>query len=183
MLNVSCKKDNDNDIDSKLRMLDSNDYFPLHIGNSWSLDFIPERTISKVENLDGKDYYRLTSEYDTVFYRKSSDGKVYSRTKTTNEILKFDLNANVGDTWTYKSDKSNYTWNVTLTSKSEAVELNSYTFHNCYRFYFDVPQLADEELIILLAPGVGFVEEVYLGGTSDRKILKQVKISGIEIQF
>jgi len=178
---TSCKKDND--INSKLSMLESDNYFPLSVGNYWKLDYIPRRTIDKTEQLDGINYYRMISEYDTAYYRKSTDGKVYSRTKSTNEILKFDLKASVGDTWTYKVGNSEYTWDVTLTSKTDTIKLNNCTFNNCYRFYYDIPQLADEEYVVWLAPGVGFVEEFYLGGTADRKKILKASINNIEIEF
>lgn len=179
---TSCEKDN-GDINSRIDLLDDNDYFPLHAGDYWELDFIPKRTIVGEIEINGVDYFQQNSEYDTIFYRKTSDGKVYQKTKTGNAILKFDLNAEIGETWTYKFDDSDFIWNATLTSKSETIELDNHTFSNCYRFYFDVPQLADEEHIKWLAPGVGIIEEAYLGGTADRKKLNKAGINGVEIQF
>ena len=179
---TSCEKDK-SDLDSKIDLLDSNDYFPLHTGDYWELDFIPKRTIDKEIEIDGIDYFQQNSEYGTIFYRKTSDGKIYQKTETGNEILKFDLNAEIGKAWTYKFDGSDFIWNATLTSKNETIELDNHTFFNCYRFYFDVPQLADEEHIIWLAPGVGIVEEASFGGTADRKKLNKAGINGVEIHF
>lgn len=180
LLFISCNKD---DIDSKINMLDTSDYFPLNIGDYHKLDFTPKRTIEKVVEIDGIEYFQQNSDYDTLFYRKTSDGKIYQKTKIQNEVLKFDLNAETGTSWNYKFDGSELIWNATLTSKNETIKVDNYTFENCYEFYYDIPQLADEEHIIRLAPGVGIVEEVYLGGSADRIIIREVKIHGVEIQF
>lgn len=178
----SCEKDN-SELKYKIDLPDVNDYFPLHTGDCWELDFMPKRIIVGEIEINGVNYFQQNSEFNTIFYRKTSDGKIYKRTQNGNEILKFDLNAEIGETWTYKFDDSDLIWHATLTSKSATVELDNYTFSNCYAFFYDVPHLADEEHIIWLAPGVGIVEEAILGGTADRKKLNKAVISDVEIQF
>jgi len=74
-------------------------------------------------------------------------------------------------------------WYATLTSKTDTIHLDNYTFYNCYRFFFDIPMMADDEHVIWLAPDIGFVEETYFGGTADRKKLEAVQIDGVQIEF
>ena len=181
ILLVSCESKDTRDIDSKLEMLTGAGYFPLHEGNFWELSSLGERTIDTTIQLDGYTWYRMVS-LDTVFYWSAGNGKIYKRTASTDEILKFDLNAEVGETWSYPAG-SGFHWNATLQSKCETVTLDNYEFRNCYKFFYDVPELADEEHSVWLAPDVGFVREEYLGGTSEQKILQKVIINGIEIEF
>jgi hypothetical protein len=164
-------------------ILNGEDYFPLHVGNYWKLSGMPERLVDITETIDNTTYYRIVSSWDTTYYRKTDAGKIFERTKTTGEILKFDLAADAGQTWTYESNNPKYTWRATLLSKNETVELGQTTYKNCYRFYFDIPQMADDEHVIWLAPGIGFIEEYYSGGTAGRKALTKAKIDGVEIEF
>jgi hypothetical protein len=123
------------------------------------------------------------SQVDTVYYRKTPDGKVYERRTTTEEILRFDLSADEGQTWTFKTIGFDEAWNATLVSKNDVVSMGDHTFVNCYRFFFDNPQWLDEEQIIWLAPGIGFIEEYSTGGTGDRMILKKARINGVPLRF
>lgn len=92
---TSCSKDKGN-IEPNIDILDLTDYFPLHIGNYWELDFLPKRTIAEVKEFDGIYYFQQNSQNDTIFYRKTYDVKVYQKTKGKDEIIRFDLNAEVG---------------------------------------------------------------------------------------
>lgn len=175
----SCEEE-DNDVVLKINSLDQNDYFPMHLGNYWDFSFTSDRFMDITELIDGIYYYRVVTEHDTVFYRKTVDGKVYEKTKRSNEILKFDLNADEGDVWICDSENM---MNASLISKNETIILDNHTFKNCYKYFFDSPQLVDEEYFIWLAPGVGFIEIQYLGGASTRILLKNVIINGVEIQF
>lgn len=71
----------------------------------------------------------------------------------------------------------------TLISKTESIELNSSTLNNCYRFYFDIPEVADEEHVVWLDPVIGIVEEAYFGGILERRKLSKAKIDGVEVEF
>jgi hypothetical protein len=186
-LTVSCTKDTV--IDS------SKDYFPLKVGNYWELSYIGgTRTIDQIVNLDGKDYFRMvrvivwpngTTTNDTVYYRKTADGKVYQRNKTTSEILKFDLTAVKGEMWHYTTENPIYPlpWNATLQNKTDTVVVNNNTLETCYRYYFDYPQSVDEESAIWLAPGVGVVRERWTGGGPQRIAIKKARIDGILKEF
>jgi len=182
IINISCEKEKENNPDTKLASIKGAGYLPLEVGNYWKLSNISDKMIDKVVNIGGNDYYRLISE-DTSYLRKTEDEKIFERTKSSDEVLKFDLSAEVGQTWTYKHDNLDNTWYATLSSKNDTIKLDNYTFYNCYRFYFDVPLMIDEEHVIWLAPDIGFVQECYLGGSGDKIKLEKVIINGIDIEF
>jgi hypothetical protein len=186
LFTVSCKKD--------AVFNSGKDYFPLNVGNYWELSFRGTRTIDQIVNLDGKDYYRMVSvtvwpngstTKDTVYYRKTADGKVYQRDKNTSEILKFDLTASKGKMWHYTTENPIYPlpWNATLQNKTDTVVVNNNTLENCYRYYFDYPQTADEESAIWLAPGIGVVREEWIGGPANRIAITKARINGILKEF
>lgn len=171
------------------------DYLPLKVGNYWEFNGYGMHTttylIDSIVNIDGKDYFRLVSSTtgypnnDTVFYRKDPLGKVYARSKSLDEVLKFDFSAAVGSHWQNLTDPpyiDNYPWTVTLNTKSDTVKSNNCTFENCYRFYYDIPQSADEEYGWVLAPGIGFVKQVSYGWGFCYRI-KKVKINGVVREF
>jgi hypothetical protein len=185
-LTVSCTKDAITD--------PGKDYFPLKVGNYWELSYLGTRTIDQIVNLGGKDYYRMvsvttwpsgTTSKDTVYYRKTTDGKVYQRDKTANEILKYDLTASQGQMWHYTTVNQIFPlpWNATLQNKIDTVMVNGSTLETCYRYYFDYPQMADEESAIWLAPGIGVVMERWTGGVSQRIAIKKARINGVDIVF
>jgi hypothetical protein len=176
----TCTKD-DNGIQSKID-LDAEDYFPLHINNYWQLSGFPVRSIAELKTIDNLEYYTMVSDEDTTYYRETTDGRVYQRTKASTEILRFDLGANEGDMWTYPDEDLHYEWNAVLSGKSETVIVGGRSFENCYRFSFDIPQMADDEHVVWLAPGIGFIEEYYSGG-SGQTLLTEARIDGVEIRF
>jgi hypothetical protein len=171
----------------------SADYLPLQVGNYWELgDKVTTLTmlIDKIETLSGIDYYRLLLNHkDTLYFRKTADGKVYERGKSATEVLKFDFSVSQGDSWSYAIDpestdalSARFPWNVTFQSKVDTVQRSNYTFQNCYRYYYDQVQEADEEYFWCLAPGIGFVKQTGTGwGISIR--VKKVIINGVEIDY
>jgi hypothetical protein len=177
----TCTKDND-ELQSKIDLLDAEDYFPLQINNYWQLSGFPVRSVAELKTIDNVAYYAMVSGADTTYYRETADGKVYQRTKATAEILRFDLGADEGETWTYPDKDAHYVWNAVLSSKNETVIVGGRSFENCYRFSFDIPQMADDEHLVLLAPGIGFIEEYYSGG-SGQTLLTEATIDGVEIHF
>jgi hypothetical protein len=60
--------------------------------------------------------------------------------------------------------------------------IGDYVFENCYKFSYDIAPLADDEHLIWLAPGVGFIEENYSGGNG-QNTLTEVRINGVAIEF
>jgi hypothetical protein len=194
---ASCRKKDDNALkfwitQGKLNLLDTTDYFPLHLGNYWKIgsDLI---TIDSMKNINDTIYYRKVVPYgEWGNYRKTADGKVYTRSyiygNNKQEVLNFDLVAPEGHTWSFTTtgDRWEKKWNATLISKNATVRVGDFLFKNCYKYYFDSPQWADEEHIMWLAPGIGLVkiasdgiESTYEGG----RTLTNVQINGVEIDF
>ena len=177
----------------------SEDYLPLQVGNYWELgDKVTSKTmlIDKIENLAGIDYYRMVEKinytpalYDTIYYRKTADGKVYERGKSTAEVLKFDFSGSLGEHWSYAIDPlltdaswTRFPWVVTFQSKVDTVKRSNYTFENCYSYLYDQIQVADEEDVWSLAPGIGFVR-TYSPMWGMARRLKKVIINGVETVY
>lgn len=143
------------------------DYFPLEAGNYWeykntspNIDYTERNTIGATVVLNNKIYWPIksSSQNSPVSYRrKSADGKVFYKDKDGDEYLKFDLNRNEGEEWQYKQGQNQTLWTAKLVSKSKTVKINEHTFKNCYHFSYDIPEVADEEHQIILAPGAGIV--------------------------
>ncbi len=178
----SCKKD------SAVNQIQ--DYFPLQVGNYWEYKAFNGNTFKyqtdSIKNLDGKDYFRMLrsgfliqSGSDTVYYRKDPYWIVYERRRTTQEILKVNFGVPVGAKWDNGIDiYSGHTWWVTLSSNTDTVKCTNFTFENCYRYYYDVRETADDEYWWFLAPGVGIVKE--LNGSVPASRLVKSKINGVE---
>ena len=142
---LSCNKE-----DEKVTL--TNDYLPLETGNYWQLDYTGKEEIVGTKLINNNTYYLLQFQNDTMYYRIEND-KILVIEHVENESVKFDLTANVNDTWNYNS------YLVKLTSKTDTITINNQKILNCYQFYFDVPVMADEEHSIWLAPGIGFIQE------------------------
>lgn len=188
LLFVACENQEIRDFNAKLEMLNDVGYFPLHVGNFWELSNGTVRYIDSVFIFNDIQYHRLitTHQYDaidTTYFRLSVDGKVFQRMSEGNEILKFDIRADVGTNWTYKKIESSLEWTVHVRSKDEIVAINEMELQSCFLFHYDIPQMADEEHNIWLAPNIGIIEEKYSGGSSERIVLDRAMIKGIEIEF
>jgi hypothetical protein len=151
-----------------------NRYLPLAIGNYWIMDDTDNiyiQTITETKVLDQKTYYAIKTKYDTSYIRNENDKIVeYYKGKTS---VKFDLTANVNDTWKYRD------YTATLTSKTDTITIGGQEIKNCYRFYYDIPASIDEEHAIWLAPGIGFIqEECYGECVGGKRKLKEMKIDG-----
>ena len=156
----------------------SKDYFPLQVGNYWQIDYMGTMTIDRVISLDGKDYYRMlqvvSTRTDTTYYRKDSNGNVYTRKLKTEEGLMLDFNAPLNQFY-YSS-----TIGGKLLKKDGEVILGNSTLRSCYVFYIDPrPAWTDDEYTLSLAPGIGYV---FIHGGYSCKLLK-ARINGIERTF
>lgn len=149
-LSISCSKNTDSELNPGST---SDDYFPLETGNYWQWQYFPKIEVIQTKELAGKIYFAMASVNDTVYYRKENN-KVYSRTKNTNEALVFDLGAKVNDTWISNS------YTVKLVSKTDSIRIGNTLYTHCYSFFFDIPQIADEEYMIWLAPGIGYIQKM-----------------------
>jgi len=66
--------------------------------------------------------------------------------------LSFDLASEEGETWLYKEGKFGDTWYLTLLDKDDTVTVGNGTFVDCYCYWFDIPQMADDERMVWFAP-------------------------------
>jgi hypothetical protein len=141
----SCKKNNDAPITVS-------EYFPLTVGNFWKLEHTEKLEVTGTKTLNNKLYFVLKWYSDTTCYRVEND-KIFVIDHSSNESVKFNLAANVNSTWNYDS------YEVTLVSKTDSINIHEHKYYNCYHFYFNAPGVVDEEHSIWLAPGIGLIQE------------------------
>jgi hypothetical protein len=156
--------------------LDTTDYFPLRVGNTYAYcqslpcppDTVTRRYCPWGDNLvrdttsiNGRKYFiTVVAGFivgsDTV--RVDSVGNMIVRHSGPEQVF-YKFNAAVGDTWQYRVEigGKEYTYNVTLQSRSDTVRVHAGTFANCLRFFFDIPGSKDDEFTDWLAPNVGLV--------------------------
>jgi hypothetical protein len=127
-------------------------YLPLDIGNYWQLDHSAKNEIVGTKLIDNKSYYSVLYQDDTSYYRIEND-KVIVIEYTENASVKFDLSADVNESWKYNS------YTVKLLSTTDTISINNQKIINCYQFYYDIPGVVDEEHSIWLAPGIGIIQE------------------------
>ena len=183
---VSCDKDSNSD---KIPTC-FNDYFPLHIGDTWEYkNYICKASLSSTIN--NKEYTLITSEifradtlYDTRedFYRVVN-GKVYKLyTNQSDEFLFADFTLAEGESWKYTGENMNGDqWNVTVQEKID-FDFGNTVLHNCRPFYYDVPGWADEEQVYVFAPGIGIIS-IYSPAWGAGDTIQKAKINGITYQF
>jgi hypothetical protein len=155
----------------------TNEYLPLEVGNYWILDYSGKKEIIGTKTINNKTYFILLYQGDSSYFRIEND-KVYAiENSEMKESVKFDLSAHVNETWNYDS------WTVKLLSRSDTITINNKKIANCYRFYFDVPLLSDEEHSISLAPGIGFIQEQCGFCIHQVRKLNKARIRGREIEY
>ena len=166
----SCDKE-----DEKVTLTD--DYLPLEVGNYWQLDNLNKKEIVGTKLIDNKTYYLLTILNDTMYYRIEND-QVFVIEQTEPPSIKFDLSAEVNDTWNFNPCI------VKLISKTDTIIINNHKIINCYQFYFDIPDMIDEEHSTWLAPGIGFIQEQCFGECLHQFYkLDKARIGGQEIEY
>ena len=162
------------------KVIVTNDYLPLEIGNYWKLEYTDKTEVVGIKEINDKSYYALIFRSDTSYYRIESD-KIYVIEILDNEStesVKYDLTAEVNETWNF------HVVTVTLISKTDSITINDTEITNCYQFYFDIPDMIDEEHSIWLAPGIGLIQEqcfgecLYLFNKLDK-----ARIGGQDIDF
>ena len=167
---LSCDKE-----DEKVTV--TNDYLPLEVGNYWQLDNMDKIEIVGTKLIDNRTYYLLQFLNDTMYYRIEND-KVFVIEQKENPSIKFDLSAEVNETWNY------FSCTVKLISKTDTININNQKILNCYHFYFDVPDMIDEEHSTWLAPGIGFIQEQCDGECLHHfKKLDKARIGGQDIDY
>jgi hypothetical protein len=146
-------------------------YFPLNIGDChtfyeafpcppesvWYRSSGPVLQDSIIDTtvVDGKKYY--VGSYGGMV-RVDAMGNVINREGGIEQIY-YKLNAAVGDTWSYKinSGGRDYTYTVTMKSRTDTVRVHAGTFVDCLRIFFDFPGISDLQYTHWLAPEVGLV--------------------------
>lgn len=165
----SCKKE-------PVKIILTDDYLPLEVGNYWQLDYTDKKEIIGTKIINNKSYFILKYLSDTTYYRIEND-KIFVIENNKSESVKFDLSANVHDTWKFNL------YNVTLSSRTDSITMNNHKIYNCLAFYFDVPIMVDEEHFIWLAPGIGFIQETCGECIYPVRKLAMARIAGQNINF
>jgi hypothetical protein len=181
-------------MDHEARLVyDKSNYLPLEVGNYWEFTnkmsggaalATITRTVTGKTNLEGKEYFVVVtsdsnSYSDTAYYRKDDQQYVYVMHRRSGEENTFRLLASDGTSWSYPTEnQSAYNVNVAIAT----LQINDLSVDSCKTFSYDVPQWADEEHFVTLAPGVGFIKEgSYAWGITST--LRKARISGVEISF
>ncbi len=181
----SCKKD---EAESPVYYNESDDFFPLKIGNKW---FYPFKTteVKGMKTINNKEYFEIATTYQLSqnpspfieYYRKTDDGKVYTMNNfTENEYVIYDFNIPEDHSWIYNDGDSE--WKVTNTASYETFVLNSTRADNCRQFDYDLIEAVDDEHLIVLAPGIGkVITKSYAWALGDT--IQSAIISGKEYTF
>jgi|GEM_PF-3027216 len=180
------------DDDTNIPVIESTDYFPVHIGDTWEYkNHI--RKVSGSEMINNKEYRVITHETyraDTLYYtyktyfRTTGNNKVYQlNSDQSGEYLFADFNLNADDSWTYTNNSigRDDEWTVTvlpeITFKFDDTELE-----NCKRFFYNAMLIVDEEHTIVFAAGIGEINSFSnawgLGDT-----IQSATINGVTYRF
>ena len=147
-------------ISAESQVLGDASYFPMNIGNQWTLQStishdLHIETIVDTQRIDGNLFYRFDQFRDRsqVLLRKA-ENQVF-RYGDNSEALWYDFSADTGDSWIVQTPFGGE-WTVYLLSKTDTIEAPAGTFTECYHFYFS--GIMDYEWEEWFAPGIGIVE-------------------------
>ncbi|WP_282040087.1 hypothetical protein [Saccharicrinis aurantiacus] len=145
---ISCEKD-----DNQRIKLDE-DYFPLQIGNNWQFEKSGKDSIIDIIKYNNTEYYEFANDYGTNSYYRKHDNRVYVKSLSveSKEEMKFDLAANIDETWAFGAGY------VTLISRNETVTIGDKQIDNCLQFNFHNQDLIDYGSTIWLAPEIGLIQ-------------------------
>jgi hypothetical protein len=192
LLAFSCHEDDDT------VQIVGDDYFPLQVGNYWEYEPASNMDLSTKDAksiitgtkvIDGHEYavmvrtfgYAHADYVDTVYYRTTSDGFVYSRTNRDDEESNvYRLAASKGDSWIVDEDYFSFEGRMAVTEVAPII-LNTTTIDDCKTFYFNVETMADEEHYVIIGPGYGIIQSGSAWGFD--RILKKAFIDGQEYNF
>jgi hypothetical protein len=154
----------------------TNVYLPLETGNYWQFDNTDKKEIIGTKIINGKTFYSLKYLSDTTYYRIEND-KVFVIEHTGSAAVKFNLSANVNETWNFNS------YIVKMVSKTDTITINNQKIINCCHFYFNIPVAVDDEHSIWLAPGIGFIQERCGECMYPVSKLNKARIGGIDFDY
>jgi hypothetical protein len=173
---ISCEKDDNQRINV------DEDYFPLQIGNQWNFEFAGKDSIVDLTEIDGIEYYKFVNDYGTVSYYRKQDSRIYvkSQSSDSKEEMKFDLAANVNETWTYGIGYA------TLVSRNATINIGDTQIDSCLQFNFHNKDLIDYGSTIWLAPEIGLIQKTCqecFGSSFETLRLKTALINNQLIEF
>ena len=149
------------------------EYFPLAVGNRWEYEPLDTNvstfisgtfTITGVDVRGGHEYFVMvrdvetnyTSYSDTVLYRVDNRGYVFKISSLdARERNIFRLGASNGYKWTMEN--SPYKDLIVTTTYQDKIVNNELT-PDCKDFYFNSPEIFDEEHSYVLAKGIGIIQ-------------------------
>lgn len=173
---ISCEKD-----DNQRIHLDE-DYFPLQIGNQWSFELAGKDSIVDITEIGGVYYYKFVNDFGSTSYYRKQDDRIYRKSSSTEskEEMKFDLAANIDETWEYGPGY------VTLISRNVTITIGDTQVDSCLQFNFHNKDLIDYGSTIWLAPGIGIIQQrcqECFGSGSEILKLETAKINDQLIEF
>lgn len=180
------------DDDASIPVIESTDYFPLHIGDTWEYkDHI--RKVCGSEIINKKEYRVITHEIyraDTLYYtyntyfRTTRDNKVYQlNSDQSGEYLFADFNLSADESWTYinNSNGRDDEWTVTVLPEI-TFEFDDTELENCKRLFYNALLIVDEEHTIVFAAGIGEINSFSNAwGVSDT--IQRATIDGVTYGF
>ena len=151
---ISCN-DEGNEITTPYEIDETLGYLPLKVDNSWHYksEQSYEETVKIISQfeLNNNLYYIISvlgehSYPDTIRFEENKVWKIFGN----KEILWFDFNL---------EDKSEYQYKNYNVRVERGISVDTYygEFVNCVGYYFDIPEIADEEMGFVFAKGVGVV--------------------------
>ena len=120
--------------------LGDSSYFPLDIGNQWTLQGINPidiriETVVDTQVIGGNLYYMFDQFRDHAQVpMRMVENRVF-RYMDTLEALWYDFSADVGESWPVPTPFGGE-WTVSLLSKTDTIHTPAGTFNHCYHFYF-----------------------------------------------
>jgi len=173
---LSCEKDNSTKVEL------SSDYFPLKVGNYWNFEHVGKYMVSETQMVNGVEYFKIATDYSTTMLYRNHDNKIFTKESSldNSEVMKFDLTAEVNDTWTYGNG------NVTLVNRNATVTIGEMQIDSCLKFNFRNENLIDYGYSIWLAPRIGLIQQTCqecFGSSFVTMKLVKVNINNQETEF
>ena len=144
------------------------EYFPIELGNTWTYKYwdiveegIPtQRIISDSVLIDNKAYYELTyrDKYTAgshLLFRADSIGRIFLRSGSKDKLW-FDFT--LSDSSKYKYIRAQDDTMIVLVRKNQTVQTSLAEFTNCTVFYFDNPNVYDDDIAYYFAPSIGIIK-------------------------
>ena len=121
---------------SYCQMISDSSYFPLAISNEWNYSATIKspytKSVTDTVRIHGLLYYNLSYEY----FRESGN-KIYLLKRDSTEVLLYNFDAKVGDSWNIQIENScDYGSMVIMQGKKDTVTTPAGVFTNCIHFKY-----------------------------------------------